>query len=137
MIIIVCIDDKNGMTFNGRRQSQDRVLRGRIVSMAGAHRLWMNAYSAKQFADMDSDNIVTDEGFLELAGAGEYCFVENQDTSPYIHRIEGIILYRWNRTYPADFWFSMDMARWRLEQSRDFAGASHEKITEEVYVFGT
>ena len=30
MIIMVCVDDNNGMMFNKRRQSQDRVLRQRM-----------------------------------------------------------------------------------------------------------
>lgn len=30
MNIIVCLDDKNGMMFNKRRQSQDKILRNSI-----------------------------------------------------------------------------------------------------------
>lgn len=137
MIIIVCIDSKNGMAFSGRRQSRDRILRQRVLSLAGTKKLWMNAYSAKQFADEASDCIVTDEQFLEHAGPGEYCFVENQEVSPHLPRIEGIILYRWNRTYPSDFCFTADLAEWKLEQTADFPGSSHERITEEIYGRGT
>ena len=49
MILAVCIDDRNGMLFNGRRQSQDRVLREDLVREAGGGPLWMSAYSARQF----------------------------------------------------------------------------------------
>ena len=33
MILIVCVDDHNGMMFNHRRQSQDRILRGDILEL--------------------------------------------------------------------------------------------------------
>ena len=33
MILIVAVDDRNGMTFNHRRQSQDKRLRERILSI--------------------------------------------------------------------------------------------------------
>ena len=49
MILIVAVDDRNGMTFNHRRQSQDKRLRERILSMTKNGKLWMNAYSHKQF----------------------------------------------------------------------------------------
>ena len=49
MKIIVCVDNQNGMMFNHRRQSQDRVLRKRIMELTGGKKLWMNAYSQKQF----------------------------------------------------------------------------------------
>ena len=35
MTLIVCLDDKNGMAFNHRRQSQDRLLRRRVLELAG------------------------------------------------------------------------------------------------------
>ena len=33
MIIIAAVDDRNGMMFNHRRQSQDKVLREKILSL--------------------------------------------------------------------------------------------------------
>ena len=67
MILAVCIDDRNGMLFNGRRQSQDRVLREDLVREAGGGPLWMNAYSARQF-DPPPEGLRTAEDFLEQAG---------------------------------------------------------------------
>ena len=53
MKIIVCVDNQNGMMFNHRRQSQDRVLRKRILELTGGKKLWMNAYSQKQFLQVN------------------------------------------------------------------------------------
>ena len=142
MKIIVCVDNQNGMMFNHRRQSQDRVLRKRILELTGGKKLWMNAYSQKQFLQVNgnmskeqeqSGQIQADEAFLEKAGPGEYCFVENKDVVPYESRIEEVILCHWNRDYPADVFFEVDLSKWRLEEKKDFSGYSHEKITKEIY----
>jgi len=132
MILIVCVDDAGGLGFNRRRQSQDRALRARMLEKWG--RLWMNAYSAGQFAK--EDPVTADEGFLEMAGPGDACFAEGPAAAEALDRAEKLVLYRWNRKYPADCHFPLDLeARgWRLEETEDFAGSSHEKITEEVYV---
>ena len=39
MKIIVCVDNQNGMMFNHRRQSQDRVLRKRILELTGGKKV--------------------------------------------------------------------------------------------------
>lgn len=131
MIIIAAVEDNNGMMFNHRRVSQDRVLRERILERTSTGRLWMNHYSAKQFSEDAVINI--DENFLSEAIPGEYCFVENTAVRPYNKWIESVILYKWNRRYPSDTKFDLDLNGWNLISTVDFPGSSHEKITEEVY----
>ena len=134
MHIILCIDDNGGMLFNGRRQSQDRVLREDILRSAAGKRLYMNGYSKKLFGE--SGNICVDEQFLEKAGPGDCCFVENLPVAPHIGRAESITVYKWNRVYPADLYFDVLLAapQWRQIERTEFAGSSHERITKEVYV---
>lgn len=133
MIIMLCVDDKNGMLFNRRRQSKDRILCQHILALVGAGRLWMSPYSKKQFTDAGLTEIIVDEAYLEKAGTGDYCFVEDKDVASYEDRIEKIILFRWNRIYPADTFFTLDISGYTLEKTEDFAGNSHEKITKEIY----
>ena len=133
MIIIVCIDDNNGMMFHERRQSQDKILRKHILEMTGPNRLWMNEYSYRQFLDADPALLTIDQNFLDKAETGDYCFVENSDPSPYSEQIEKIILFHWNRSYPADLYFTLDISGWTLEETEEIAGYSHEKITKEIY----
>ena len=132
MILIACADDNLGMLFNLRRQSMDRVLRSRLLERCKGCKLWMNAYSRGQFAET-AENIVVDEDFMAKAGI-DYCFAENISVKPYEKEVQKIILYRWNRVYPADLYFDIDLKNWHLKESNDFAGSSHDKITEEVYV---
>ena len=135
MQIIAVIDDGGGMMFNHRRQSQDRVLRTRILELTESSRLWMNAYSRKQFADADDERITVDENFLEKANDGDFCFVENAPVLPVLERVERVILFHWNRAYPSDMRFDVDLSApgWTLVETEEFPGFSHEKITKEVY----
>ena len=135
MIIIVAIDDKEGMLFNHRRQSQDHELRKRILEITQNKPLWMNQYSMKQFSTEDASNLKIDDDFLVKAEIGDYCFVENNSLSQYLNKIEEIILFRWNRKYPSDFYFDINLSdgNWTLEKTNEFKGSSHEKITEEIY----
>ena len=132
MILAVCIDDRNGMLFNGRRQSQDRVLREDLVREAGGGPLWMNAYSARQ-CDPPPEGLRVAEDFLEQAGPGEVCFLETEDPAAWADQAEGLIVYRWNRKYPAGLYCTIGLSAWKLERREEFAGSSHEKITKEVY----
>ncbi len=79
MNVIVCLDDNNGMMFNKRRQSQDKILRDSIKEL------------------------VKDK--------------------------------KWNRTYPSDLYFDINVQneQWELIESEEFQGSSHEKITKEIY----
>ncbi len=133
MILIAAVDNRNGLLFNHRRQSQDCILRERILEITEGKRLLMNAYSAKQFPD--DAPVTVDEDFLLHAGKGDFCFMEDQHVTPVLSEIEAVILFKWNRDYPGDFFFDLDLSdpRWRLQSTEDFAGSSHEEITQEVY----
>lgn len=134
MIVIVCIDERGGMLFNKRRQSQDTVLRKRILSLSKGHRLLMNTYSAKQFAP-DSPLII-DDRFLQNATADDYCFVETDALAPHVPHIDQLIIFNWNRHYPADVHLDLDLSseRWQLLEEREFVGSSHERISEQHYL---
>lgn len=135
MIIIVCVDDNFGMMFNNRRQSQDNILRKRILQYIDNKRLLMNSYSASQFNIFENEKLIIADNFMDIAKENDYCFVENIDIIQYVDKIEKIIMYHWNRTYPADMYFKLilNQSIWKLETSVNFVGSSHEKITEEVY----
>lgn len=120
------------MLFNHRRLSRDRRVCKKILDYSNEKELWMNAYSRKLFTNLtDINNIQVDEEFLDKSQS--ICFVENQDITPYLPKIDTLVLFRWNRDYPADFFFTVDLSQWNLISTEDFEGTSHEKITMEVY----
>lgn len=133
MKVIVCVDNKGGMAFFQKRQSQDRVLREDILNCLQGARLWMSPYSLKQFKEENKADLIADEQFLDAAGEEDFCFVENQNLQQYEKKITEIIVYRWNRDYPADLFLDIDLKDWELTETAEFAGNSHEKITREVY----
>ena len=49
MILIVCIDEKNGMLFNNRRQSKDRNLIEHILKKIDSKKLWITDFSRDLF----------------------------------------------------------------------------------------
>lgn len=133
MKVIVCLDDNNGMFFNNRRQSRDCVLRRDIMNYLQGARLWMNEYSEKQFEDVEQAQLVVGENFLEYAGEGDFCFVEDKQLLPYESRISELVVYYWNRKYPSDMYFDIDLSNWEPVDTIEFAGYSHEKITRVIY----
>ena len=135
MIVMMCVDDNGGTMFNGRRQSRDRVLQEEVLARTQGRRLWMNASSAALFAPEGAERIAVAEDFLDRALPGELCFAEGAALAPSEERIEELILFRWNRVYPADRFFDLPLEEhgWRLTGTREFPGSSHERITEEVY----
>lgn len=130
MILSVCVDDKGGMMFNRRRQSRDRRQQEDLLQWCADRKLWIDSYSAPLF---EGAGACVTGSFLEQAGAGEICFVENRSVAAFSEKIETVVLYRWNRTYPADLWFDLDMTAFVLTETSEFPGTSHETITREIY----
>ncbi len=131
MIVAVAIEDRGGMMFNHRRVSRDQAQQADLLTFCGGRKLWMNGYSAQLFA---GEQIAVDEAFLQKAGPDEVCFVEDQ---PLLHgedKIDTLVLYRWNRTYPADMKLELDLTAYVLTETREFPGNSHETITREIYM---
>lgn len=133
MIVMVCVDDSLGMLFNNRRQSRDKVLISKIIEMSNISKLWINEFSRPLFDSFESQIMLINDDFLDVADKGDYCFVENRSLSPYIDKIEKLVVFKWNREYPSDFSLDIDLSQWSLVSTTDFKGNSHEKITMEVY----
>ena len=131
MNVIVCIDKNGGMAFMGKRQSMDCVLREKVLEISNGARLLMNSYSAKQFENPES--IVVDEDFLSNTNQGDFCFVEDKEISA--ENVESFYIFNWNRKYPGDLFFSVDLKAegFKKIKKEEFQGNSHDKITLEIY----
>ncbi len=133
MTAAVCVDDKGGMMFNGRRQSRDRVLIDDLARSCGGA-LWVTPYSAPLFADYPALCRVSAQPLIDAPDNG-VCFIESDPLAGDVSRIRTLILYRWNRTYPADLRLALDPAAcgFVCTDSADFAGSSHDCITKETW----
>ena len=133
MIVIVCTEDRGGMLFNNRRVSKDRMVIQKILELSEGKKLWIHPFSEKLFEQEHPENCCVDENFLEKAGEGDICFVENQSLKGMEGQIEKLIVFGWNRAYPFDFKLDLDLEQMEKMAEEEFAGYSHEKITLSQY----
>ena len=134
MKIIVCLDDYGGMLFNHRRQSRDRVLIEDVISDLADKKIYILEYSKLLFEMYEGKYEIVDD-FLNVDGEDAVCFVENVDVKPFIDKINAVTVYNWNRVYPRDFVFDVDLQKlgFTMVSSKEFEGYSHENIRKEVY----
>ena len=132
MKLIFCLDKGKGMMFFGKRQSQDKELRQYILENIVDSHLWMTAYSAKIFDE--NNKIIVDNQYLDKAADNDYCFIEDGEYST--DNVDEIVLCHWNRKYPGDKFFDIDLKQegFKKESSIDIVGSSHDKITIERYL---
>ena len=117
---------KNGeMMFNRRRCSQDREVIADILAQFPLSDICVSAYSAPLFegAQVISQLTEAKNGVL---------FLEDLPLSPALTLAKKLIVYRFDRVYPANVRLQIPQS-FTLTESREFAGYSHDKITREVY----
>ncbi len=131
MKVIICLDDNGGMLFNNRRQSRDKEVLKDIIDNLNGEKLYISPFSQKLFEDF-SDYVIIDDALLLKAQKKDTCFIENKCLKGVSH-INEIIVYKWNRVYPADFKCDIDFSEFDLVEGIDFKGFSHDKITKETY----
>lgn len=134
MHVIVCLDNQNGMLFNHRRQSCDRAVIADILQHLGGRRLKVRKFSEEIFP-VDGETIWVSDRSPADVDAHEVCFIEDAPLTPVLDQITTLTIYRWNRDYPGDFYLDIDpvQAGFRLQETVEFKGYSHDKITKEVY----
>ena len=132
MKLAICIEKNGGVLFGGRRVSQDRVLREKLLSLFEENtKLYLTPYSAKQFEP--NDKIVIEENCLQTAGEQDLCFIEQ--AVECFENVSTVYLFQWNRKYPADTFFEFQPKELGFQKifSEDFEGSSHPKISLTVY----
>ena len=127
MKIIVCLDDGGGMLFNNRRQSRDRVVCEDIINNLEGKKLFVLPFSESLFENFKEMVSVCEE----FDQKDQVFFVENQSVSRF--DADEVIVYKWNRVYPADFYCDIDFSEYILSSETQIKGYSHEKITKQVY----
>lgn len=130
MTLIVCIDDKKGMMFGNKRQSRDGVLTEQIIALTEGKRLVLSSYSAPLFTE--KKEIVVAENPAEAWEQGDFLFIE--DTALPENGVDELLIYHWNRRYPATRFFTLSTDGFVLAETREFKGSSHDCITEERWV---
>lgn len=128
MTIYVCLDDRNGMLFNKRRQSRDAaVLEDIRAGLPGVLTIAPFSENLIQSAQIPYT--------LDELTPESHFFAEEAISSEVLLQADTVVIYRWNRHYPADTRWTFDLAEYGFarKETSEFPGKSHEKITKEVY----
>jgi len=133
MVLIVCIDDNNGLSFNNRRVSSDKAVIQDIIKLADSQDITLSAYSAPLFQNFQDRLEVREDIFDSVSGVR---FAEAGDFLGVMDKVEKLIVYKWNRRYPSDRKFPIDAYKscMTLESTEEIEGSSHPCITREVYI---
>ena len=136
MNLIICVDKDGGMLFNNRRQSRDREIISDILKTVQGERLYVKPYSKKLFDEHEEYPLMTVcDDPLGIVGEGEWCFIENEDVAPHLHKVERLLIYNWNTNYPYELRLDLGILdkQFRLSDKRKLIGYSHDEITREIY----
>ncbi len=127
---VVCLDNKGGMTFLGKRQSRDRVLIEELIKSTDGT-VYISDFSTPLFK-MHEGRYTVVENPLTDAPSGAVCFIENLAVSPVLDEIDEIILYKWNRHYPSDMKTDIPFDRFYVVGESEFVGSSHDRISKVI-----
>lgn len=135
MNICVCVDDAMGMSFFGKRLSRDKAMTEKLLSHTEYDKILISEYSAPLFSDTNDARVCVTSDEYASCTERDICFFELEHITEYADKIEQIIIYKWNRKYPSDkkFPFSPADKGFTLTSTHDFAGNSHDNITEEIW----
>lgn len=128
--VAFAVDDSSGMMFNHRRVSKDSKLCEELLNTvhSSGGRLQVRPYSSSIF----EDGVCASDDPWNKAGPNDIVFVEDIDPAT-IPGVTEVTLFRWNRKYPSDLKSTFDFSEYRLIETKEFAGSSHEKITKETW----
>ena len=134
MTVIVCLSDGGGMMFNKRRQSRDSVVIENLEELVGDGVVFISDFSINLFSDSALSVIAVSDP-LSAADGVDFVFIEDRGAKDFMSKIKRLVIYRWNKSYPADFKFDVEpvSSGMKLSQSVDLKGKSHEKITREIW----
>ncbi len=141
MKLILCLDEKNGISFNNRRQSRDCCIISDICKMLtdtgdgnfDPPFLYISPSSKVLFEDSEIILKICDDPVKDCPRDGT-CFLEcpvSEDQIPLIHQL---VIYRWQCSYPADKYFSFPEEGFEMAYDKTIQGYSHETIIKEVYI---
>ena len=135
MTVFICIDERGGRLFYGKRQSRDPKVIEDVIRCADDGVLYISDFSEKLFADSTA-SVICVPAPLEVAGADAYVFCEEAPLGEYVDKIDKLIIYNWNEHYPSDFKLDIDPLKcgFKLRSKREFKGVAHKLISREDYV---
>lgn len=132
MKLVVCLDDNFGILFNKRRQSSDEIQRIDLKNIIKEKKVYLTEYSFDLYKDLNLDFEIIDENSSNFLDDSFFIY-EGEFLEKVIEKVDEIICYFWNRDYPFDESFEI-LENFKLIESFDFKGKSHDKITRKIFI---
>lgn len=133
MVIIFTLDDDNGTQLAGKRQSHDRVVGNKIITLAGEHlHILQGSTSFFKNNDMTDVTCAICSDMWSIPNDAVF-FAEEVVPAEIMEAAEKIYVFRWNRRYPSMVKDRVNLDGYIKTVIDEFPGYSHEKITLEVY----
>ena len=130
--LIIALEEKGGYLFNGRRLSSDKNLITDILNDFPDKKIFMDEKSIPLFEG--KYNSVLDFADRKNPNTDFVYFAEFDLPESIINTVDTIVIYKWNRRYPADKFFDKKiLSDFNLISTYDFPGNSHEKLTNFIY----
>lgn len=140
MTCFLTLDINNGLLFNKRRLSQDKVVTQDIMNYVQSNnaRLFLTSYSRKIFPDnIACEFTVCDAPYdiSNIRGSSNCIFAENLSPIPHIDSIDKLVIYYWNKEYPSDVRFDINPEEFgfRLSDCVDYSSNTHPRITRLIF----
>lgn len=148
MILIVCTDKRNGLSFNHIRQTYDRGIVKQIMQHKNASEgLTVSPYTAEYIlksadeshvgTQLEKKLTVTND-LDEILKSGKPYFLEDgseEFIETLINNAEKIIQFVWDTTYPATVSLPdlIDHPKMRLAYSESVSGTTHPNVTKNIF----
>lgn len=132
MNAIAVIDSCNGLAFNDRPQSRDRVLMERIARLTDDAPIQAEGHFARMLESYGFQCLP----YAQCLQPGEWVWLDHDPSAQEIEQIDKLIVARFRNIYPADMWFTLEPQKpeWKKMSRQIFAGSSHDKIILEEFI---
>lgn len=139
MKIIVIQSQDNGVFYNNQRQSTDININidiAKKVKSANAN-LHLSAYSKSLFENFPdlSIKLIDEDTDVTSIAKNDYVLIEDLNPQEYIKNASGLIVYTFDKAYPADRFFNYELIKTQFSSIKtdSFSGFSHNKINVEIF----
>lgn len=124
MICYICVDKNFGLSFNNRRVSRDKNVLLDMVKCS--KKIKMSKYSEELFKSLNLDSFIGEDLSCDI-------FFEVSVDYNVLNKCDTLIIYNWNRSYPSDVVFKINIDDYIITEQKDFEGTSHDCITKITY----
>ena len=134
MKLILCVEENGGMAFHNRRVSKDRVQLENMMEEIKETPFYVSPYSAKMLEEYGFCGYVETTEPDQIAEEDAWYFCEFGEYEVLLPKVTEILLYQWNRRYPSNVAFDMQLLEdYEKTEETEFQGSSHDKITKIRY----